>query len=142
MSIWEWIFEYKNPGPVGSIVGSDRDSDKLSLWLTIITGCLSLAALSVVSWHFVVADSFKYQFWDYILRPLSLIIYLIVCANVSVRPAYNNMGYLGFINNPFRYTDNINRWLVFIGIALVPGKLIIIPLIRLSRLVYSRFNRG
>ena len=140
MSIWEWLFERNNPGPVGDIRNSGRVPGKLNIWFTIITGGLALAALCFVSWHFVIADNFKYSFWDYLLRPLSLSIYLIVCANYTVSPAYNNMGYLGFINNPFRYTDNLNRWLFFIMIALLPGKLIIVPLIRLSRLLHGRLK--
>lgn len=141
MSIWEWLFERNNPGPTGTISNSDASPTNVNAWVTIITGCLSIVALSFVSWHFIIADSHKYQFWDYILRPLSLCIYLIVCANISVSPAYNNMGYLGFINNPFRYTDNVNRALFFIMIALLPGKLIIIPLVSLSKLVYTRLTR-
>ena len=140
MSIWEWLFERNNPGPLGSICDSDKNPEKENLWVTVVGGCLALAALSFVSWHFVIADSFKYQFWDYLLRPLSLCIYLLVCANYTVRPAFNNMGYLGFIDNPFRYTDDINRWLFFIMIALLPGKLIIIPIIRLSKFIYSNLR--
>ena len=134
-------FERNNPGPTGTIRNSDAPPVNLSARVTIITGCLSIVALSFFIWHFIIADSYKYQFWDNLLRSLSLCIYLIVCAKVTVSPAYDNMGYLGFINNPFRYTDNVNRALFFTMIALLPGKLIIMPLVSLSKLVYTRLTR-
>ena len=77
----------------------------------------------------------------HVLRAALLALYLFIAASYTVCPDTNNMGFLGgMINNPFRYIDNINRFLVFILIFLIPGKLVMIPLLKLSKLLLRLYH--
>lgn len=51
--------------------------------------------------------------------------YVLISAIVNVNPDHSDMGYFGgMMNNPFRISDDINRFLLWLQIMLMPGKLI------------------
>jgi hypothetical protein len=52
-------------------------------------------------------------------------LYLLAAYLIHPKPDTSNVGWLGgFIDHPFRYSDDINRALVFLLILLWPGRLV------------------
>ena len=80
MSIFEWLFERRNPGPIGDLdVGRPPrgGADRVA---------------------------------SYFLHP---------------EPDYSNLGWFGgLIDNPFRYSDDLNRGLAFLFTFLWPGRFV------------------
>ena len=135
MTLFEWFFERNSPGPVGHIQRSE-DQDDWSNGMIIVCGVFAIIALGTFIWYATLENAFDTKINVHGLRAALLALYLFVAASYTVYPDTNNMGFLGgMINNPFRYTDNINRFLVFILIFLIPGKLVMIPLLKLSKLL-------
>ena len=55
-----------------------------------------------------------------------LFFYLVVAPFVRVRPDYRNVGLVGgLIDHPFRWSDNVNRGLIFAQVVLMPGRFVI-----------------
>jgi len=42
---------------------------------------------------------------------------------VRPQPDYSNTGLFGFIDHPFRWSDDANRFLVFVRVLLFPGRI-------------------
>lgn len=55
------------------------------------------------------------------------LIYLVLALLVHPKPRHDNMGWVrGIIDNPFRWSDDVNRFLFFFEAILLPGKLMIL----------------
>lgn len=121
MSFLEWIGESFDPGPSGSVqLGRARGSRRtngavlarLVITLVVIIGAYvlvftTLASLTPMNIGIMTAIVIAYCLLGFFLRP---------------EPDTSNMGWLGgLIDNPFRYSDDINRFLLFLKIFLVPG---------------------
>ncbi len=124
MSLFEWFFERKNPGPKGHAemgiqanpVGEMANWQKLLL--LIIGGAIWIGYFYLFT---LVNDS----------NVLSLIIFGVIYLALSLfihpKPNVNNMGWAGgLIDNPFRWSDDVNRFLLFFEGFLFPGKLMIL----------------
>lgn len=69
-------------------------------------------------------------------------IYLMVAFLIQPEPDTSDMGWFGgLINNPFRITDNFNRFLLFLKIMLLPGRLIAQAILNFMALV-QQFQRS
>lgn len=54
---------------------------------------------------------------------LGEVIYLVLGFFIQPQPNIDNMGWFGgLINNPFRITDNFNRFIFFLKLLLLPGR--------------------
>jgi hypothetical protein len=110
------------PGPVGTVEGGARKRETRSR--TEIVVRFVLAAVLLALWlNFLLGN----------LRPGSSIlvrlsvtaIYLLIAYAVHPVADTSNLGWFGgLMNNPFRFSDNINRLLVFLMIFLWPGRLV------------------
>ncbi|MFO0914578.1 MAG: hypothetical protein U0795_16590 [Pirellulales bacterium] len=55
-----------------------------------------------------------------------LIVCLVTAYFVRPVPDYRNLGWFaGMMDNPLRYSDNINRTLLFASVLLVPGRFLV-----------------
>ena len=74
---------------------------------------------------------------DFAMGVLALLTYCVAGHVITPRPNYNDVGWLGgLVNNPFRLSDNLNRWLIFARVVLAPGRFMtssIRDLVRLAR---------
>ena len=53
------------------------------------------------------------------------LLYLVIAYLVHPQPDTSNIGWLGgLMDHPFRYSDDINRFLIFLVIALWPGRFV------------------
>ncbi len=78
------------------------------------------------------------------LNPMYWVIvgtYVAICATFqSPDVDWNDMGWLGgLVNNPFAYSDNINRQKFVLLLMMMPGKIIVVTLTATYRLIRAAF---
>src|SRR6478672_2925017 len=107
MGLFEWLGEGFNPGPLGRI--NHRPVEMFPKVSRI--GALALMILGFVMLYFMilgVASSDNLRFYI----PL-LLGYLAAAFFLTPEPDTRNLGWFGgLMNNPFRFSDNLNRYLV------------------------------
>ncbi len=133
MSLFEWLCERNNPHPVGEVggYGNCRDRSRLSC---IITGFISIAVTCLGPILYMQQD--LDADWRIALGIfVGTCIYAAAGYSLKLSPNYDNMGWAGgLFDNPFRYSDDVNRTLLFFKIALVPGRLLGIGFVDFMRL--------
>lgn len=120
MSLVEWIGERFNPGPVGTVKPDSNNAwqpkNRAVVWILTLLG---LALFGLFIWAILQWDR---QWLGFLL----LAIYLLLARLLSPRPDHGNMGWFGgLLDHPFRFSDDINRALLFFAVLLLPGKLIL-----------------
>lgn len=121
----DWLLEDK-PHPVGKLqVDAPEDPNqpppnKWMVWVGILLG--------IACWEgsllWVVAEGLSLRDSQWLLKLGGLSLYVWVSYRVSAKPNYANLGWWGgLLDNPFRSSDNVNRWLLYLQWLLVPGKL-------------------
>jgi hypothetical protein len=121
MGLFEWLGESFNPGPVGHIYTDKepiipRGTKRIWIILSTIAG---LGVLALLIWLASYAE-------DKTIAFLALVIYLVASYLVTPKADLSNMGWFGgLLNNPFRISDNYNRFLFFSSVILLPGKLVV-----------------
>lgn len=124
MGIFEIIGELISPGPVGKMDFKDREYE-IRQKLIPVRFIISLIIIGVIEYFFVFQKEYFNDFNQLLRVNAFLIIYLLVASFIRIKPDYDNLGWVPFlINNPFRFSDNINRLLVVLEILFMPGKYI------------------
>ncbi len=125
MSLFEWLFDSQNPGPAGSIEEHENPQSTSSSIPVILYLLLAITALGI---PFYLADfptNWQQRWGLYLSIWIGEIIYLILGFFVNARPNTSNVGWFGgLIDNPFRISDDFNRFLAVLKIILLPGRLI------------------
>lgn len=134
MSIFELIGEKHNPGQFGRL--DVEPPDRPPPGPRALRAVVALAALG--GWvAYLVVSSGSTQ--GLILGGVLTALYLAASAFLRPEPDYSNMGFMGgLVNHPFRYSDNINRFLLLLKILLTPGRLIVAGLLDLASSVRGR----
>lgn len=123
MDLFEWIGESVNPGSVGTVelggeVTPSRASGGQVVLQLILAGALVGGALWVVFGPLGVARSSH----NLAVTAAVLFSYLGLAWLIRPKPDLSNMGWAGgLIDHPFRYSDDINRSLLFFKLVLMPG---------------------
>jgi hypothetical protein len=131
MNLFEWLGESFNPGPVGDIdAGGQTLFDRgIKKGWAIFFMLIGLAVLGALLWFILSGENIL---WSLVF----LVFYLLLSYLLTPRPESSNLGWLGgLINNPFRISDNINRFLVFFYLFLLPGKLMVFAIQPFYRLL-------
>lgn len=147
MSYLEGFPEPADPGPVGKLElnapepEDDEPPTRELVWLAIGIGLIFLSiGLYGVFYHLDYEGAMPV-----LLKLCGLALYVLLSYMVTALPDYTNLGLLGgLLDNPYRITDNYNRWLLYIQAILVPGKLIAYSLVMswlLGRHVYKRLKK-
>ena len=126
MGIFEFIGELISPGPVGSIeVKNEDNGNDIRQKFIPIRFAISLIMIVAIEYLFINNASLANSL-NYILKVnAGLAIYLLISYFINIKPDYGNLGWIPFIfNNPFRISDNINRFLVILMLFFMPGKYI------------------
>ena len=121
MGLMELIGELMNPGEIGTIEKVKREKEK-RLHILILKTILAIAiAAGLYYWVFGISFHFK-QFVTFVTI---MAVYSAAGYFISPEPDYSNVGWLGGVfDNPFRFSDDINRMLIFVRVILIPGRLI------------------
>ena len=107
--------------------------------------CLVFAILFVFG-PLVVVRQFFPALWNptFVTRHywIGWLIYLALSWLLSPRPDIENLGYFGgLVQGPFNYEHSINRFLLLLGLALVPGKITLAAVLGLPRHLRSLLRR-
>jgi hypothetical protein len=120
MSLFEWIGERFNPGPIGTIKRNEDQSwqpkNKVVSWILTLLG---IGLFGIFSWAIL-------QWEKPWLGFLLLAVYLLLARLLSPKPDTRNVGWFGgLVDHPFRISDDFNRWLLFFAVFLLPGKVVL-----------------
>jgi hypothetical protein len=124
MSLFEWFFERKNPAPRGHAEFGVQPNPvgEMANWMKILY--LLIGGAIWVGYFFLFRLVEGKGIEAIILFGL---IYLVLALLVHPKPRHDNMGWVrGIIDNPFRWSDDVNRFLFFVEAILLPGKLMIL----------------
>jgi hypothetical protein len=130
--LFEWLFERRNPGPVGTV---DGPPERWTGHAGLFRGLLAITLLGLWTWYVM-------RTWpdpgDRLTAAVLTAIYLAAAYAVAPRPNMSNMGIWGTpINHPFRFTDDINRMQAFLMVLLAPGRVVSAGLVDLVHLARS-----
>lgn len=116
MSLLEWFFERRNPGPIGSVEAAAPNTDAL----TPVQFMLRMAFAAIITFTavrlIISAD-------DRVMASAIFAVYLAAGYIVRPRPDHSNTGIFGFIDHPLKWSDDMNRFLVFLRVVLLPGRI-------------------
>jgi hypothetical protein len=124
MGIFEIIGEFINPGTVGKVYLNDDDYN-IRQKLIPIRFIVSLIIIGLIEYLLIFQTNSDNDSAHILKVNIGLFIYLLISLFINIKPDYDNLGWVPFlINNPFRFSDNINRFLMILNFFLTPGKFI------------------
>lgn len=116
MTPFEWWGERKNPGTVGHVSSHVPLPSTVSAVMLYARGLVGLSMIAGAV--FLIVQTANPEMWFALFA-----VYLIVAYRIRVRPDYSNIGWMGgFIDHPFRWSDDVNRQLAFLRVVLLPGR--------------------
>lgn len=122
MGLFEILGETFNPGKTGSADFNDKHKSDNYIWLRL---AVSLILIGLAQYFFFFRGGRPFVLSSFLLGNMFFVIYLIIGYFINIKPNHNNLGWGSFpINNPFRYSDNINRYLVFFQVLFLPAKFV------------------
>lgn len=123
MSLLEWLGESYNPGPIGEVEIGGQPRAR-ARWAVV--ACFVVAAALLTAWAYVVLYVWQVRSWEWLAVSASVTLaYLLLGYWVHPSPDMENLGMLGgLLDHPFRYSDDLNRLLLFLLILLWPGRFI------------------
>lgn len=137
--LFEIFFERLSdkPGAVGSWDKEAPPPTVAKRWVLVLRALLGLVVFAGLAAIVIEAD----LPW---LAAAAALLYLVVAYYVRVEPDMRNTGMLGFLDHPFRWSDDQNRILVFFRVVLAPGRFAVasardlIRHLRGERVIYLR----
>ena len=122
MGIFEIIGELINPGAIGTIDVENKPDNSKQKFI-IARFVVSLILIGLVEYWLFTKTVYGISLGYMMKANGALAIYLLIGYFIQVKPNYDNLGWIPFIiNNPFRFSDNINRLLVLLMVLFIPGK--------------------
>lgn len=122
MGLFEIIGERYNPGTYGNITSSNSSETNFNKTTLIIR---TIASLGIIVGLYILFYGWTFSSKQIFIYLIIISLYSLVGYFIVPKPDYNNMGLFGgFIDHPFRYSDDFNRSLFFVMIFLFPGKFI------------------
>ena len=122
MSLFEFFGEHNNPGNIGRIENNIGSQKETSFGMLISKTIISVG---IIVGLYILIFGFAFQFKGIMIYLGVMLIYCLISYFVIPKPDYSNIGLLGgLVDHPFRFSDDINRSLIFFMIILYPGRLI------------------
>ena len=114
-----------HPGPIGGIDFKDKKSEVRQKFIPI-RFIISLIIIGIVEYLFIFQKDYHDDFSHILIVNALFVFYLLIASVIRIKQDYDNLGWVPFlINNPFRFSDNINRFLVILNLFFLPGKYIL-----------------
>ena len=122
MSIFEYLFERKKSGNVGSFEKSKLSIKHVSIPILLLKLFISIFMVYAL---FYITVSQSLNFINMMIFLLILFGYCLLSYKFIPRPDKSNMGLLGgIIDHPFRYTDDLKRVLILFLVLMYIGRFI------------------
>lgn len=124
MGLLEWIGESANPGPIRSVNFGGRHRDHRPRWSILVCFLIALGLVGLTVW--ILYAGLQLRTWTHwsIAAGIGLT-YLCLAYFIHPQPDASNIGWAGgLFDHPFRYSDDVNRHLLFFLIFLFPGRFI------------------
>jgi hypothetical protein len=126
MSLFEWFGERRNPGPVGGIDSGHPDPGHFKPRVIMVRGAIAVMLVAGVLLLIFRGSS---GVEEMVSIAAIFAFYCGIAYSVTPRPNYDNIGWAGgLVDNPFRYSDDMNRMLVGLLVFLWPGRFITVGL--------------
>lgn len=125
--LFEMIGEALDPGDQGSLaVTSPELRWRPGVWVVLHTA-VALMVLGTFGFFLVV---WTWPAWGWTVGwSIGLVLYLLMAHYFVPTPDMGNLGWFGgILDNPFRWSDDWNRLLIFLWIVLIPGRFVTIGL--------------
>lgn len=124
MGLFEWLGEAHNPGPIGSIEYRRRRRPKRFKVEVLFARILATALVG--GWGYLVLSVWQIRDPQGLLAILAgTLVYLTISYHVHPKPDMSNIGWLGgLLDHPFRFSDDMNRMLIFFAVVLLPGRFV------------------
>lgn len=120
MSLFELLGEKKNPGSIGGFEKSSRVKIDLNLSTLLLK---TIPLVGALTWIYITVSDRTFNLKLLAIMIMILFLYGLAGYWINPKPDYNNIGWLGgLIDHPFRFSDDINRHLIFMKIFLLPGR--------------------
>ena len=117
MSLLEYFGDNKSED-IGTIDKSEHANVTELTQAIVIKGIAGFVLLGLAEWG-IVASGYP------VLWNIVMLAYLAIAYNVNANPRMDRLGLLGgLVDHPFRYTDDINRTMLFLKVVLFPGKIV------------------
>lgn len=140
MGYLEFILEPLNPGPKGTMEVEMKGPSKKPAPLIIFLFIVSIAVVGLLYYWVITLIWFHVGCTFFLM--FMIIFYLVAGYFLRPHPRYDNLGWAGgMIDNPFRYSDDYNRWLFFLLIVLYPGRILSIWMVDFIFLIFRVFKR-
>lgn len=126
MSLFEWLGEVRNRGPVGTVESGHPRPGHWHPAVILLRAVIAVVAL-VASGLFITrtADTTT----DAVAIVLGLLAYCGIAYWFSPRPELENVGWAsGLFDHPFRWSDDMNRGLVYFAVVFWPGRFLTVSL--------------
>jgi hypothetical protein len=130
MGILEWLGEPGNPGPVGGVGFGRRTPGRRKRWVVLVRGGVAIAALA-----FLLERAWPPEGFSALPLCVAVGAYLVVAYLCHPEPDTSNLGWFGgLIDHPLRWSDDVNRFLLFLLLVLWPGRFVAESMVELARL--------
>ncbi|MFA9376003.1 MAG: hypothetical protein ACERKZ_04530 [Lachnotalea sp.] len=121
MGLLELIGEAIRPGKIGTVDVTKGKKEKPGGMLIVKT----IVSITIVAGLYYLLLGTSFHLKDSLFFMAIMAAYCIFSYFVLPKPDYSNLGWLGgAMDNPFRISDDINRFMLFLMIILIPGRLI------------------
>jgi hypothetical protein len=142
MSLFEWFGESYNPGPVGSVDARGRSRGRRPRVGVIVYFGLAVFLLGL--WAYLVLGVWEVRDAAGLAGvALGTGLYLLLGYTLHPKPDMTNVGWAGgLFDHPFRYSDDINRSLIFLTVFLWPGRFVSESLVDMVGLVAHASRTG
>jgi hypothetical protein len=147
MSLLEWFGESFDPGEAGTVDVGGRDREergRAKRPRIAVLVCFAFAvALIGLGAYFVVSVYGVPTARGLVWLIFGTVLYLCLSYFVHPKPDTSNIGWMGgLFDHPFRYSDDINRFLIFLVIVLWPGRFISESLVDMVGLAVHAWKSG
>ena len=117
MGLLEMIAEWRRPHPIGTVDVGRPALGERAAWMVLAHVVISVALLALGIIFIGIPNG--------VAGVIGCVVYVVLATILHPRPDYSNVGLLGgLIDHPFRWSDDYNRFLAFLGLFLWPGRVV------------------
>ena len=142
MSLLEWLGETFDPGDIGSVEMGNRwrrSRPRIIVLTCLFLSCVLLGLCLYAIWGLFGLQSPE----EFGIAAAVMLAYLAIAYWVHPQPDTENLGWFGmFFDHPFRYSDDLNRLLLFLLIVLSPGRFVAESIVDSVQLVRHARDRA